>query len=167
MEDVSVGPLQLQVIKNATLTGLNKNGKVFVHIMEKVDQAPGLPHCYQNLASLSRYELYFLCVNSFSEWPLAHPMVVSWLLQPKHHFILGSGGDGEGKSMCLSKNNPRFPYVPLVLIFCVDFYPPDQLRVADDSLRLGHILHPGARVRTPECVRHGFLKGGERRHHGW
>lgn len=145
MGDVSSGPLQLQLIKNTILTVLNKSEKFFVYIMEKVDQAPRLSHCYYVLAGLSSYELYFFCVNSFSERTLLHPTVVRWLLQPESPFIFG--GDGEGKSMYLSMSNcHKVSLFLLVLIFCVDFYLQKSITVAwrlqyaDDNLRFG--LHP-------------------------
>lgn len=172
MEDVSSGPLWLQVIQNTILTVLNQSEKFFVYIMEKADQALRLSHCYCVLAGLSSYELYFFCVNSFSERTLLHPPVVRWLLQPESPFILG--GNGDGKSMCLSMSNcSKFSLFLSVLIFCVDFYLQKSITVAwrlqyaDDCLRLG--LHPpfwNQGTRDPQKMWRGFPKGWRRRH-GW
>ena len=169
MEDVSFGPLQLQVIKSTILIVLSKSEKFFVYIMEKVDQDLGLLHCYCVLARLSSYELYF-CANSFSEKTAFHPMVVRWLFQPESPFIFGGGGGG--KSMCLSMSNcRRVSLLLLVSIFCVEFYFPKSITVAwrlqysDDYLRLG--LHPPCwKWLEPQKMRGGFPKGWSRRH-GW
>ena len=126
---VPSGPLQLQVIKNIILTVLNKSEKLFVYILEKVDQAPRLLYRYCVLAGLSSYELYFFWVNFLSERAPLHPTVVRRLLQPGSPCIFG--GHGEEKGTCLSSSNfSKVSLVLLVLIFSVDFYLQKSVTVA-------------------------------------